>query len=158
MTLTHSVRSVTRELGVEGLDQIIYGVSLGGLVAFYQMALDPEIDGLIVSQWSEDRFEKLVDPDSRDAMWRYENGDYSILLGSALELRDRFVAQLIYPRPFGIEVGEEDPRASSMLPLIEALSRLYDDRPGNLHVRVNEGGHEMLYSPVVSGVWSQVQQ
>jgi dienelactone hydrolase len=83
IALSHLLRSVTNELGVQDLSQVIYGVSLGGLVAFYQAALNPEIDAVIVSQWAEDRFEKLASPSYPHAMWRFESGDYSITTGSA---------------------------------------------------------------------------
>ncbi len=157
VALTHLLKSVTNELGVQDLSQVIYGVSLGGLVAFYQAALNPEIDAVIVSQWAEDRFSKLASPDYRYAMWRYDSGDYSITKGSAFLLRDRFIAELIFPRPFGIEVGEKDPRAVSMEPLVEALSDLYSDYPQRFQVTINPGGHEMRYFPVVGKIWAEFE-
>lgn len=156
VTLTHLLNSVNTKLGLQDLKQVIYGVSLGGLVAFYQAALNPEIDAVIVSQWSEDRFEKLVGATHQSAMWLYEDGDYSITLGAALELRDREVAKLIFPRPLGIEVGEKDPRSLTMLPLLGALSELYVNYPQRLQITVNDGGHEMKYSPAVDKMWSEV--
>lgn len=158
VALSHTLLSITHELALRDLPQIIYGVSLGGAVAFYQAALNPEIDGVIVSQWSEDRFEKLASPTYPYALWRYEIVDYSITLGSALNRRDRFVAKLIFPRPLGIEVGVEDPRAEAMLPLVEALSDLYSAYPERFQVTVNEGGHEMLYNPAVDKLWKEVGQ
>jgi pimeloyl-ACP methyl ester carboxylesterase len=157
VALSHLLKSVTNELGVQDLSQVIYGVSLGGLVAFYQAALNPEIDAVIVSQWAEDRFEKLASPSYPDAMWLFESGDYSIISGSAYLLRDREVAKLIFPRPFGIEVGEEDPRAVAMDPLVEALSDLYSDYPQRFQVTINPGGHEMRYFPVVGKIWPEVE-
>jgi len=152
--LSGLIANVTEKFYLDKLPKFIYGVSLGGLTAFYQAALNPEIDGVIVSQWIEERSEKQAGADYEWADWRFETGDYAMLKGSAFELKDERVATLIYPRPLGIEVGSLDPRAEAMLPVVKELRRLYRDTPENLVIQVVDGGgHQMFYNPVVANFW-----
>lgn len=140
VALTGLLRQVTAHFQWEDLKSVIYGVSLGGSLAFYQAAANPLIDAVIVSQWAEDRYEKLASDSSPWAMWRYENADYSVIEGSAIELTDERVAQLILPRPVGVEVGLDDPRAVAMEPVIARLEELYARNPRALQISVVSGG------------------
>lgn len=157
VALTGLLSQVTEYFQWEDLKSVIYGVSLGGSVAFYQAAANPLIDAVIVSQWTEDRYEKLASDSNPWAMWRYEDADYTVVEGSAIELTDERVAQLIAPRPFGVEVGLDDPRAVAMEPVIARLEELYVRTPRALQISVVSGGHEMFYSPIVEDIWSVVR-
>lgn len=154
VALTGLLSQVTEHFQWEDLKSVIYGVSLGGAVAFYQAAANPLIDAVIVSQWTEDRYEKLASDSNPWAMWRYENADYSVVEGSAIELTDERVAQLIAPRPFGVEVGLDDPRAVAMEPVIARLEELYVRNPRALQISVVSGGTKCFTR---LSIWSVVR-
>lgn len=151
------ISNITQEFHLESLPKLIYGVSLGGLTAFYQAAINPKIDAVIVSQWLEDRTQKQAGAEYEWADWRFETGDYAMLWESAFVLKDEKVASLIHPRPLGVEVGSEDPRAEAMKPVLEKLLFMYKDNPKDLVIEIVEGGHEMFYNPVVDRMWSALE-
>lgn len=156
--LQDCIASARREFQAERLPTVIYGVSLGGRIAFHQAAVNPEIDAVIVSQWSESRYEKFLDRDSVHSLWRYEYADYAITLGAAIEIKDDRVAALVHPRPLAIEVGSEDPRSESMASLLPLLEQLYAESPRDFVVVVEDGGHEMFYDSVVPEIWERLSQ
>ncbi len=127
----------------------VYGISLGGAAAFFLTAATPEIDAAVISQWMEVRTDKLVSREHDTAMWRYEDGDYTILPKAVRHLRDAQVARsFIRPRPLFIEVGARDYRSDSVQPLYRDLRAMYPGkaaRHGRLCLAIEPGGHRIFF-------------
>jgi hypothetical protein len=131
----------------------VYGISLGGSIAFWLGAVNQDIDAIVSSQWVEERTDKLAGRDNPWSMWRFEDGDYVILQDAAIRLKDERVAQLIHPRPLLLEYGDQDPRAIDVLPVWEDLIDLYppgSEDDGRLSLIIESGGHEIFYDKAIT--------
>ena len=123
-----------------------YGISLGGLLSFYLGAVDTRIEVVVVSQYIEDRIEKLVDSNYQSALWRFSNADYSFTPELLLFFTDVDIASLIMPRKLFIEVGLQDQRYAGTMRVAPKIQDLYN-RLGlpsdSFGVGIGEGGHEI---------------
>lgn len=131
----------------------VYGISLGGMTAFYLAALDQDIDAVVVSQWAEQRGPKLASRNHESAMWRYEQADYTIFRDYVTRLSDELVVKsLIVPRPLMYEVGSEDERSKMVRLLFQKLLSFYppDARADSrLCLAVGPGGHEIFFDQAI---------
>jgi dienelactone hydrolase len=120
-----------------------YGVSLGGEIVFYLAALDERIKATVVSQYMEDRDEKLFGtlPSSN---WRFPSGTYVYKQGFSKVFSDTIMLKLILPRGVFIEAGIKDgQRAESA---INQFSQWREDFPaavqsGTIRLEIGAGGH-----------------
>jgi hypothetical protein len=134
-------------LGVTEL--AIYGISLGGLLAFSAGAVDRRFDAVVVSNWIEDRSRKLVDSDDPFAYWRYEDADYVIFADQLGLFTDVDIGSLIAPRWLFVEVGAADPRAKTAPAVVAEIAEFWAqlDLPADhVGIAVEDGGHEVFLS------------
>lgn len=125
----------------------VYGISLGGQLAFFTGAADERVEVTVVSQYIEDRKEKLVDRDYETALWHYEYIDYNLLPQSLKYFTDIEIAFLIVPRKLFIEVGRNDPRSSGTERLLPEFAEAYTGLglPANfLGSEIADGTHEIF--------------
>lgn len=120
-----------------------YGISLGGALSFYSGAVDERIAVTVVSQYAEDREEKLAGREFPYAYWRYEDADYIIIQDWLLYYDDLSVARLIAPRALFIESGKRDSRHPAMVRLLPAFETLFP--PGSFGFDDSLEGHEIMY-------------
>jgi dienelactone hydrolase len=130
-------------------DVLVWGISLGGFLAAHLAAVDESVDTVVVSQYFEDRRQKLLgEIDYPSVYWQFENADYIIIPAYAQLFDDVRLAALIAPRSVIIEVGADDPRAvyvEEIYPAIEAL-------PGCSGLIVGGGGHEIFFGETLAAV------
>jgi dienelactone hydrolase len=130
-------------------DVLVWGISLGGFLAAHLAAIDESVDTVVVSQYFENRRQKLLgEIDYPLVYWQYENADYIIIPGYAQLFDDVRLAALIAPRSVIIEVGADDPRSlyvEAIYPAIEAL-------PGCSGLSVGYGGHEVFFGETLAAV------
>lgn len=153
LALSSTITELQTHPEMLGLQTGVYGISLGGSIAFWLGAVNESIDAIVSSQWVEERTDKLAGRDNPWSMWRFETGDYTILQDGAIRLKDERVAQLIQPRPLLLEYGDQDPRAIDVLPVWEDLVDLYppgSEDEGRLSLIIESGGHEIFYDEAMT--------
>lgn len=132
----------------------VYGISLGGGVAFYIAAVNKEISATVISNWSEERVSKIFSGEHATANWRYEDNDYVIFQNGVFYTRDQdIIKNLIHPRPIFFEVGANDDRSVGVLPLVDNLLELPGYMGNNsqrLCLHIGSGGHEIFYDKAES--------
>lgn len=121
----------------------VYGVSLGGEIAFYLAALDLRIKASVVSQYIEDRDKKLFGtlPESN---WKFPSGTYVFKQGFSKVFSDTDILKLILPRAVFIEAGIKDVQRTQSA--IKMLARWHEDFPvatqdGTICLEIGTGGH-----------------
>jgi fermentation-respiration switch protein FrsA (DUF1100 family) len=125
----------------------VYGISLGGFLAFNLGALDPRIKVVVVSQYFEDMVGKLTGLTYPDSYWRYEDADYMFFQDILLKFSSVDIASLIVPRKLFIEVGSQDPRVDSASRCFLEVKAIYDQLklpPDSAQMEVGNGGHEVF--------------
>jgi hypothetical protein len=125
----------------------VYGISLGGLLAFNLGALDQRIPVVIVSQYIEDMVEKFTGRTYPQSYWRYEDSDYIFFQDILLRFSTVDIASLITPRKIFIEVGSQDPRADSAAKTFLEIKTIYDQLKlpsGFVQMEIGKGGHEIF--------------
>jgi predicted dienelactone hydrolase len=103
----------------------VYGISLGGMLAYYYAALDPRVTAVVVSQWIEDRDRKLMGEVEDDPLWRHAAAGHAVTPGLLPQFDDAAVAALIVPRALFIEVGREDARARTAPAVYDEIKSVY---------------------------------
>ena len=152
LALSNTITELQKNPEIAGLKTGVYGISLGGSIAFWLGAVNQDIDAVVSSQWVEERTDKLAGRNNPWSMWRFEYGDYTILSDAAIRLKDERVAQLIHPRPLLLEYGDQDVRAVDVLPVWEELIDLYppgSEDEGRLSLVIEPGGHEIFYDKAI---------
>ena len=152
LALSNTITELQKNPEIAGLKTGVYGISLGGSIAFWLGAVNQDIDAVVSSQWVEERTDKLAGRNNPWSMWRFEHGDYSMLSNAAIRLKDERVAQLIHPRPLLLEYGDQDARAVDVLPVWEELIDLYppgSEVEGRLSLVIEPGGHEIFYDKAI---------
>jgi hypothetical protein len=115
--LSSDKRIDTQNLGV-------YGISLGGFIAFLTGAIDTRIQATVVSNYIEDRVAKLTSTDYPSPYWLMPTADYAFIPDILLYFTDTDIASLILPRKLFIEVGIKDPRAEPSKIVFEEIKLL----------------------------------
>ena len=116
----------------------VYGISLGGYLAFHACALSDAVTACGVSGYIEDRAGKLAgDSDYPESYWNIPNSDYMTADGYLTRFDDVQVARLI-GAPLYVETGSNDPRAAVVSGVIERM------RAAGVQVDsvIGDGGHE----------------
>ena len=121
-----------------------YGVSLGGATAFYLAALDERVKATVVSQWIENRDDKLFGtlPASN---WRHPSGVYVYVQGFSTSFSDTEMLRLILPRGVFVEAGKEDgQRAESAIEKFDYWRNQFSTaaQEGIICLEVGSDGHE----------------
>ncbi len=133
-TLLNTIQKVDIPIGVAGIGE-------GGLVAFYSAALDPRIDGALVSGYFQPR-EKL-----------WEEPIYRNVWGLLREFGDREIASLIAPRGLVIEAATAPEVAG---PPAVKPNRLGGAAPGKI-VTPEPAAVEREFA-LAAGVWQSLNQ
>lgn len=123
-----------------------YGVSLGGEIAFYLASLNPLVQAVVISQWMENRDEKLAGTIDH-ANWRYQNSSYVYSRGYSLAFNDDVLVDMILPRAVFIEAGLRDgQRAQSAMVVFDSWTRKFADavRDRSLCFEMADAGHEAI--------------
>lgn len=129
-----------------------YGVSLGGEMVFNLAALDQRINAVVVSQWIEDRDQKLFGSNEY-ANWNFTSSQYVYRQGFSRMFNDTEILRLILPRAVFVESGQDDiPRASVALKKFKNWESLFPDDVNNnrLCMEYGMGGHEALLNDSIS--------
>lgn len=147
--LVSSLPLLLRESGADPDRVAVYGISHGGQLAFYLMAIDERIRAAVISQWFEERAEKIAGRGHPDALWRYHHTGHNFYFGMLLHFTDIDVANLIVPRGLFIEAGREDRiRAVSAAQTFPALQAVYQQTgapDGAVCIEVApDAGHEIV--------------
>jgi predicted peptidase len=124
----------------------VYGVSLGGATAFYLAAIDTRHSAAVVSQWMENRDQKLAGNISA-ANWRYSSSSFVFQQGFSSRFDDFSMVRLILPRALFIEAGKGDgQRAQSALEEFLMWKKSFPEAYGNrlLCMELGDGDHEAL--------------
>jgi dienelactone hydrolase len=134
---------------------VVVGLSMGGEVATWTAALDPEIAAAVIAGFSPD-FDVYA-YSSNHPCWKWRHGDARDYVD------DSDLLALIAPRPVVVETGEVDYTFSGFSPPFvedrEVLNRARSAWPdaGSLVHDLHNGGHELRFSelmaPVNDDVW-----
>lgn len=125
----------------------VYGISLGGMLAFHFGAIDTRLETVVVSQYIEDREQKLVGRNSDGAYWMFETADFVLFDDYLSFYTDYDLSLLIIPRKLFIETGSEDPRAESTEAIATEMQSAYVSLglPANyVGFEVADGQHEIF--------------
>ncbi len=126
----------------------VYGISLGGQLAYYLGASEPNMDVTIVSSWVEDRDEKLAgDNVLLYPLWMlYKSGQFNLLDDYLLVFDDVRLAGLIQPRPLYFDSGESDARSQAVPMVVDEIeSQYYSGLEENIDYFIGQGGHEIFF-------------
>lgn len=115
----------------------VYGISLGGYLAFHTCALSDAVTACGVSGYIEDRAGKLIGAGYPQPYWRETNSDYMTVDGYLLLFDDVQVATLI-SAPLYVETGALDPRSAYVGDVVEWMLDAGVDATNY----IGEGGHE----------------
>lgn len=125
----------------------VYGISLGGILAYHFGAIDTRLETVVISQYIEDREQKLVDREYDSAYWLFETADFVLFDNYLNFYTDYELALLVIPRKLFIETGSEDPRAESTEPIATDIQSAYVSLglPANyVGFEVADGQHEVF--------------
>jgi hypothetical protein len=127
----------------------LYGISMGGELGLYLTAYDPRIKASVISQWFENRDDKIAG-DHKQANWRYQNSSHVYNKGFALKFSDEEILKyFILPRSVFIEQGSNDGhRATSSLNEYKNLILKYNEYVSMKHLCYQQSnkGHEVVFS------------
>jgi len=125
----------------------VYGISLGGFLAFNLAALDTRIGVVVVSQYFEDMEGKFTGLEYPHPYWRYEDADYIFFQDILERFSSVDIASLIVPRKLFIEVGLQDPRVEPAKKNVREIKSIYS-RLGlpedSVQLGLEKGGHEVF--------------
>jgi cephalosporin-C deacetylase-like acetyl esterase len=125
----------------------VYGISPGGQTAFYLGALDQRLKVVIVSQYIQDRAEKLTSRTLHDALWKFEYTHHAIFPNSLNLFNDFDIASLVIPRKLFIEASTNDSRLEGAKKTTNQIKDLYSKLglPENsVEIRSGNGSHEIF--------------
>ncbi len=125
-----------------------YGLSQGGMAAFYFPALEQRVKLSVASGHFYWMKVKMVVPGEKYLAYIVTSEEDKFIQGELLEFSEADIASLICPRPFCIEYGLNDPVLTQLEPEHEypKIRRIYDELgiPDRLVLATHPGGHEVV--------------
>jgi dienelactone hydrolase len=125
-----------------------YGLSQGGMAAFYFPALETRVRLSVASGHFYALKTKMTVPGEKYIAYICTSEEDKFIQGELLEFSEADIASLICPRPFCIEYGLQDPVLTQLEPEQEypKIRQIYEQLgiPERLRFETHPGGHEVV--------------